>query len=86
MRTCLSALAAIDAGLVMLPTRMQRMDSTRLEVEQGRVGPTDQPDDPLAAARSKAEHSPLTPLPVVRTPAGTTAPPTPDQEGCYYLG
>jgi len=70
----------------MLPTRMQHMDSTRLDVEPGRVDPTDQPDDPLTVARSKAEHSPLTPLRVVRTPPGTTAPPTPDQEGCYYLG
>jgi hypothetical protein len=70
----------------MLPTRMQRMDSTRSEVEQGRVGPTDQPDDPLATARRRAERSPLTPPPVVRKPAGSTAPPTSDQEGCYYLG
>ena len=65
---------------------MQGMDYSRSDLEHGRVDPTDEPDDPLAVARRKAEHGPLTPPPVPRTPRMKTAPPTPDQEGCYYLG
>ncbi|MBT8163906.1 MAG: hypothetical protein HKO63_04060 [Acidimicrobiia bacterium] len=62
------------------------MDSARSDIEQVRVEPTDRPDDPLLKARKTAEHTPLAARPVTRRQRRKTAPPTPDQEGCYYLG
>jgi len=61
------------------------MEHTESDLEE-RVGPAERPDDPLAAARRKAAVSPLTGPPPPSERAGKTAPPTPDQEGCYYLG
>ena len=62
------------------------MKNTEPGVEQTREGPADVPDDPLAEAMRKAASSPLVSLPKAPKPAGRTKPPTPDLEGCYYLG
>ncbi len=62
------------------------MEHTTSELEHGRVDPTDKPDDPLAAAHRKAKRGPLVRPPERRRVDEKTAPPTPDQEGCYYLG
>ena len=65
---------------------MEDMDNLRSDVENGRVGPTDKPDDPLAAARRKAKRRPMVTPSAPLTWRRKAAPPTPDQEGCYYLG
>jgi len=62
------------------------MKNTEPEADRAREGPADVPDDPLAAAIRKAASGPLVTLPEARKPAGRTTPPTPDQEGCYFLG
>jgi len=60
------------------------MERTEPDLETGQIGPAERPDDPLAAARRQAVRAPVKREPP--TSDGRPAPPTPDQEGCYYLG
>jgi hypothetical protein len=62
------------------------MEITEPAPREPRVGPAERPDDPLAAAREKAIRNPLGTVARTVDPARKSAPPTPDQEGCYYLG
>jgi hypothetical protein len=62
------------------------MDSSTAAADTGGFGPSDRPDDPMATARWKAEHTPLRRKPPARKPRRKAAPPIPDLEGCYYLG
>ena len=64
---------------------MTANEETQFAVEATPVGPTDRPDDPLGAPARTADAVVAAPTAVpdnVRKPK----PPTPDQEGCYYLG
>jgi hypothetical protein len=51
------------------------------------IGPADRPDDPLLNRPRTPVHVPPDAAPSTR-PDATTKPtaPTPDQEGCYFLG
>ena len=51
------------------------------------VGPADQPDDPLVNPVRTPAGAPVETAPAT-LPDAITDPtsPTPDQEGCYYLG
>ncbi len=62
------------------------MENTESDLIETGVGPAERPDDPLAAARRKAMQSPLRPRPAPPDRTKKPAPPSPDQEGCYYLG
>ena len=62
------------------------METTEPDTDKLRVGPAERPDDPLAAAQHRALSSPLTARPEPSDRNKKPAPPTPDQEGCYYLG
>jgi hypothetical protein len=62
------------------------MDDTKPAPNETRVGPAERPDDPLAAARDKATRRPLRAVAQTADPGRKSAPPTTDQEGCYYLG
>ncbi|NNC92513.1 MAG: hypothetical protein HKN80_08460 [Acidimicrobiia bacterium] len=62
------------------------MEHTEPDPTESRIGPTERPDDPLAAAQEKATRRlPGTVATAVDT-APKPAPPTPDLEGCYYFG
>ena len=51
------------------------------------VGPADQPDDPLVNPVRTPASTPVDTAPSTRPDADTMpTSPTPDQEGCYYLG
>lgn len=62
------------------------MEPTEPDLNEMRVGPAERPDDPLATARRNVTRSPLVPPPPPPKGARQHAPPTPDQEGCYFLG
>jgi hypothetical protein len=62
------------------------MDKTQPAPTEIRVGPAERPDDPIAAAIEKATRRTLSTVAHTVDPARRSAPPTPDQEGCYYLG
>lgn len=62
------------------------MENTEPVATESPVGPTERPDDPLAAAREKATRRPLGTVTEAVDPARKPTPPTPDLEGCYYLG
>ncbi len=62
------------------------MEHTEPDLEKMRVGPMKRPDDPFAAARRLALRSPLTTPERPSDRAKESAPPTSDQEGCYFLG
>ncbi len=62
------------------------MEDTEPALQETRVGPAERPDDPLAAARRKAVRWPLSEQPRRPIDTAKTAPPSKDQEGCYYLG
>ena len=62
------------------------MDNTEPGPRDARIGPAERPDDPLAAAREKAVRSPLRTLTRAVELTRKPKPPTPDLEGCYYLG
>lgn len=62
------------------------MERTEPAPRDLRIGPAEKPDDPLAAARAKATRRPPITAAHRRDPARNPAPPTSDQEGCYYLG
>lgn len=62
------------------------MDNTEPVPMETRIGPAERPDDPLAAAREKAARAPLGTVPGAVKMARKPTPPTPDLEGCYYLG
>jgi hypothetical protein len=62
------------------------MERTEPAPRETRIGPAEKPDDPLAAARLKATREPRITTAHRRDRARNPAPPTPDLEGCYYLG
>ena len=61
------------------------MEQTERDLEDQQIGPAERPDDPLAVWH-KALRAPMSPT---RTPPERTrkqSVPSPDQEGCYFLG
>lgn len=51
------------------------------------VGPADQPDDPLVNPVRPPASTSIDTAPAARPDAATKpTSPSPDQEGCYYLG